>query len=87
VWPAQWWGQSFVPLASGDTAVLFIGRRWLSGANNPSGCPRMCTQGKECDAEDYFLRSDYDVWLPLEFSPDGHVLPMKKNEQFTLELP
>ena len=87
VWPAQWWGPSFIPLLNGDTAVLFMGRRWLSGPNNPSGCPRMCTDGQECDAEDYFLRSDYDVWLPLQFSADGHVLPMKALKEFVLMLP
>jgi hypothetical protein len=87
VWHAQWWGPSFIPLANGETAVLFMGRRWLSGPNNPAACPRMCTQGRECDAPQYFLRSDYDVWLPLQFSPDGHVLRMQKLQEFVLQLP
>jgi hypothetical protein len=93
VWNAQWWGPSFVPVANtdmngnADTAVLFVGRRWLSGPNNPASCPRMCTEGQECNAPDYLLRSDYDVWLPLEFSADGHVLRMRQLQQFVLQLP
>jgi hypothetical protein len=87
VWPAQWWGPSFIPVANGESVVLFTGRRWLSGPNNPMKCARMCTDGHECDAGDYLLRSDFDVWLPLQFTSDGHVLPMQRLQSFVLELP
>lgn len=47
----------------------------------------MCTAGLECSAPNYLLRSDYDVWLPLQFSPDGHVLRMQTLQRFELPLP
>lgn len=92
VFDAQWWGPSFIPLASGDTAIVFVGRRWLSGENNPAGCHDICgNRGnpKACLSSQYELRSDLSVWYPLEFDDEngGAILPMRPLPMFTLDLP
>ena len=98
VYNAQWWGPSFIPLANGDTQVLFVGRRWLSGPNVPAGCFDICSNGpprgngdrKRCQVggSQYEMRSDLSVWYPLEFDDDtGDILPMKPMSSFDLELP
>lgn len=45
VYNAQWWGPSFIPLATGETQVLFLGRKWLSGPDLPEGCFDICSNG------------------------------------------
>jgi len=91
VFNAQWWGPSFIPQASGEVAIVFTGRRWLSGANNPPGCDDICgNRGNRaaCRSSNYFLHSDYSVWYPLEFDEaTGAVLPLHPLPSFTLDLP
>jgi hypothetical protein len=90
VWPAQWWSVSAIPLASGDTALLLNGRRWLSGEGNNAKCDDMCGNSGDdapCVNPAYELRSDLDVWLPLEFGEDGSLLPLRSLQNFTLDLP
>ena len=87
VWNAQWWGPSFIPLASGETAIMFTGRRWLSGPQNPPACKTLCTNGPECNKADYFLARDFDVWYRLNFTEDGHVRLMEHLDSFQMEVP
>jgi hypothetical protein len=98
VWHAQWWGPSFIPLANGETQVLFLGRRWLSGPNRPAGCYDICSNGlplgdrnkSHCQVggENYLMASDLSVWYPLEFDDaTGEIAPMTPLSSFTLELP
>lgn len=90
VWNAQWFSVSEIPLAGGDTALLLNGRRWLSGAGADAACDDMCGNGGDnapCVNPAYELRSDFDVWLPLQFDADGNVLALTPLESFTLDLP
>ena len=97
VYNAQWWGPSFIPLANGDTQVLFLGRRWLSGPNLPEGCFDICGNGPPlgrgnkaaCQAggDKYEMRSDHSVWYPVQFAADGSILPFKATPSYTLDLP
>lgn len=88
---AQWWGPSFIPLTNGDRAVMFTGRRWLSGPHNPVGCDDMCGNypaGRSlCVAPDYRAATDFDVWHPLEFAADGSIMPMHPLPSFQLDIP
>ena len=96
VYHAQWWGPSFIPLANGETQILLLGRRWLSGPNLPHGCFDICSNGpplghgdkSACQAggQHYKMRSDKSVWYPLEFAADGSILPFKQTPSYTLEL-
>lgn len=103
-----------------NVSVLFTGRRWLSGPNNPQGCNDICGNGGHpqvlcfyarseliptateneqiplylfigcfqlCVDPSYLFRTDYDVWYPLEFKPDGSIAPMRHLDSFTLSLP
>ena len=90
LWNAQWFSVSEIPLASGDTALLLNGRRWLSGAGADAACDDMCgNNGNDapCVNAAYELRSDFDVWLPLQFDANGNVLALTPLESFTLDLP
>lgn len=98
VYKAQWWGPSFIPLANGDTQILFLGRRWLSGPHLPVGCYDICGNGpplgdgnqEHCQTggDKFEMRSDFSVWYPIEFDENsGDILPMKLMTNFTLELP
>eukprot|EP00040_Diaphanoeca_grandis_P016272 m.83882 g.83882 ORF g.83882 m.83882 type:complete len:395 (+) comp25683_c0_seq1:126-1310(+) len=91
VFDAQWWGPSFIPLANGETSIVFTGRRWLSGENNPPGCNDICgNNGKRdlCRNSQYLLRSDFSVWYPLEFDDvTGSILPFHPLPSFTLDIP
>jgi hypothetical protein len=89
VYNAQWWGPSMIPLASGQRAVMFTGRRWLSGPNNPAACSGMCVPAgdQQCTAPTYRLAQDYDVWYVLEFTADGHIEVMKHRDHFNITLP
>jgi hypothetical protein len=98
VYHAQWWGPSFIPLANGDTQVLFLGRRWLSGPNLPTGCFDICGNAPplgngnkaacQRGGEHYLMRSDNSVWYPVEFDADsGHIMPFETKESFELDLP
>eukprot|EP00039_Didymoeca_costata_P022265 m.4160 g.4160 ORF g.4160 m.4160 type:complete len:369 (-) comp2909_c0_seq1:32-1138(-) len=90
VFHSQWWGPSFIPLASGDNAVVFFGRRWLSGENHPTGCNDICGNGGKpqlCKSSTYFLKTDLSVWYPLAFNSDGSIQQMQPLPSFTLTLP
>lgn len=91
VYNAQWWGPSFIPLSSGETAVMFVGRRWLSGPNHPPGCNDICGNGGKrelCRSSTYFLKTDFSVWYPLEFDPHtGFIFQMQPLPTFQLSLP
>ena len=90
LWNAQWWSVSTIPLAGGGSTLLLNGRRWLSGEGNDPACGDMCGNhgnNTPCDNPDYELRSDYDVWLPLEFDAAGNVLPLHALPSFTLDIP
>eukprot|EP00038_Savillea_parva_P010595 m.191387 g.191387 ORF g.191387 m.191387 type:complete len:380 (-) comp18323_c0_seq1:39-1178(-) len=93
VYHAQWWGPSFIPLADGSTQVMYLGRRWLSGPNVPSGCHDICGNRGDpaaCQAggANYEFKSDYSVWYPLEFdNATGNIATMRPLSSFTLELP
>jgi len=95
VYNAQWWGPSFIPVnvnGTVETRVIFLGRRWLSGPNLPPGCHDICgNQGKSelCikGGGEYFLKSDYSVWYPLDFDDDtGQILPLVPLDSFELDL-
>lgn len=92
VFNAQWWGPSFIPLADGTTQVLYLGRRWLSGANAPVGCRDICGNGGnpaacQSGGEHYLLKSDLSVWYPLEFDETtGAIQPMQPRSSFTLQI-
>lgn len=83
---AQWWGASLIPTRSGETAIIFTGRRWLSGANNPPSCNSLCSGSAACNAPAYELRSDFDVWVPLQFN-GSTILPLQDTPYFTIDLP
>lgn len=83
---AQWWGASLIPTATGDTAIIFTGRRWLSGAGNPAACSSLCGGDPSCLSPGYLLRSDFDVWVPLAFN-GSIILPLQQTPSFTLDLP
>jgi hypothetical protein len=97
VYHAQWWGPSFIPLASGDSQVLLLGRRWLSGPNLPAGCYDICGNGAplghgdkaacQRGGERYEMRSDSSVWYPLRFAADGSIYPIVRVPNYTMELP
>ena len=98
IYNAQWWGASFIPLANGQTKVLFLGRRWLSGPNLPHGCFDICSNGPplgngdkslcQVNGDKYLMKTDKSVWYPLEFDEaTGNILPMTKMQNYTLELP
>ena len=97
VYHAQWWGPSFIPVVRENNtlsiAVLFSGRRWLSGPNVPAGCNDICGNKGKPDlclngGGAYQLRTDLSVWYPLEFDPtSGAVLPLKPLPSFELHLP
>lgn len=89
VFNAQWWGVSLIPTLPATT-YMFTGKRWLSGPDNPPACSDMCSNGGDpgaCTAPDYYLRSDFSVWYPLEFEADGSVSPLHALPNFTLALP
>ena len=83
---AQWWGASIILTASGEDAIIFTGRRWLSGAGNPAGCSSLCGGNPSCLAPGYLLRSDFDVWVPLLFNGSS-ILPLQQTPSFTIDLP
>jgi hypothetical protein len=88
VFNAQWWSVNLIPTVGG-TAYLLNGRRWLSGAGNNAECDDMCNNGGDfapCINPDYELRSDFDVWYPLEFDAEGTVLALRPLPNFTLDL-
>ena len=89
VYPAQWWGPSFIPVSKG-TQVLFLGRRWLSGDLHPEGCFDICGNNGNraaCRSSNYFLKTDYSVWYPIEFdNTTGEVLPFRPLPNFTLDI-
>ena len=85
IYNAQWWGVSIIPTLPEPT-YMFTGKRWLSGPNNPPNCQAMCGGG-DCVAPDYFLRSDFNVWYPFEFSSNGSISPLRALPNFTLNLP
>ena len=89
VWHAQWAHVAPLPL-NGTTMFVAVGRRWLSGPGHPASppCATMCSSDA-CDAPGYPIARDFDVWQPLVFSPDGHVLPFAttKMDEFTVSLP
>ncbi len=90
VWNAQWWSVSTIPLAGGGSTLLLNGRRWLSGEGNDPACGDMCGNGGHdapCINAAYQLRTDLDVWYPLEFDAAGNVLPLHALPSFTLDLP
>jgi len=89
LWKAQWAHVSSIPLANGDTALVMVGRRWLSGPDAPSytACPQMCGTDPGCIAPKYRLATDFDVWQRLNFSADGHVQRMDAAQTFELVLP
>jgi hypothetical protein len=93
VYNAQWWGPSSIPLANGETQVLYLGRRWLSGPNVPAGCHDICGNNGDpsaCEAggSKYLFKSDLSVWYPLEFDDaTGAIVPMRPLSTFTLDLP
>ena len=95
---AQWWSVSAIPLASGESQLVFIGRRWLSGPNLPEGCFDICSNGPplgygdkaacQNGGEHFEMRSDFSVWYPVEFDErTGDILPMRPLSSFTLDLP
>ena len=89
VFPAQWWGPSFIPLKDGTTQVLYLGRRWLSGPNRPANCTSICNEGAKCTngGGKFFMNSDLSVWYPLVFDASGGIAPMAPLPSYTLELP
>jgi hypothetical protein len=89
IWPAQWAHISFIPLADGTKQMLLLGHEWLSGPNHPpyAACPAMCNGGPGCIDPSYQIGQDYEVWQPIYFSADGHILPIHKAENFTIHLP
>ena len=98
VWHAQWWAPSFIELADGSEQIIFIGRRWLSGPNLPEGCFDICSNGPplghgdkaacQNGGEHYLMRSDKSVWYPLKFNEEtGDILPMRRLDSYTLDLP
>ena len=106
VFHAQWWGPSFIPVVADDgggangggggteTAIVFVGRRWLSGPNVPEGCNDICGNAghpEKCldGGGKYALRSDLSVWYPLEFDDanGGAILPLRPLPSFELNLP
>jgi len=90
VYPAQWWGVSTIPLASGGEQLIFNGRRWLSGPNHPEGCHDICGNKGDrasCRSSTYYLHSDMSVWYPLEFDDStGAILPFKELPSYTLDI-
>jgi hypothetical protein len=93
VYNAQWFAVSLIPTVGGGMAYLLMGRRWLSGPNNPPGCDDLCgNSGKpsacsSASAPGYLLRTDFDVWYPLQFNDDGSIVPIAPLPIFTLDLP
>ena len=93
VFNAQWWGPSSIPLADGSTQVLMTGRRWLSGPGADPACDDMCGNSggsggpASCTTPGYLLKTDFDVWYPLQFDAAGAVIPMAPLPSFTLDLP
>jgi hypothetical protein len=60
--------------------VLWHGQRWLSAPGNPPGCETLCkpAQGACAQPLQYDKGADFDYWIPLDFGPDGAVLPFQE---------
>ena len=94
VYDAQWWSPNKITLdpawGKGDHAIIFLGRRWMSGPNAPAwqGIGGACGNGPAGGGPaNYKLKSDYSVWLPLSIE-NGVVAPLAAGvDSFTLEVP
>ena len=88
--PAQGLGISLIPSPTGgDPTVLWTGQRWLSAPFNNPSCESLCAPASgTCTANPLYIKGhDFDYWVPLDFSADGHILPFAPFvDQFNLEI-